>query len=128
MDMLAFILGKKSGGGGGGDSGTVITVENNITVNNYRVPQLTAEQVQEAYNAVATGKSVTIIDATETMLFSGINADVVSNEIFISFRYFDKMFLEYDENGIINYTAIVSATEVQNMIDAAIGNAIGGAY
>lgn len=109
---------------GGGESGKVVTAETNTTVNGYQVPQLTAEQIQVVYNTAVSGKSITIIDATETMIFQGINADVVSDDIFVSFRYFDKMFLEYDENGTITYTPIISPSDIQNMINEAISDAI----
>lgn len=84
-------------------SSVTITAANNTTINGYQVPSLTTEQVHEAYNAVMAGRAVTIIDATGSMAFQGINADVISNEVFVSFRYFDVMILDYDENGSIAF-------------------------
>lgn len=86
--------------------GLVVAAETNTAVNGYQVPVLSTEQVHAIYNAIISGKSVSIIDATEMMAFQGINTDVISEEIFVSFRYFDKMILEYSENGDITYKAL----------------------
>lgn len=84
----------------------VVTAEQNTTVNGYQVPQLTGDQLVEIYNASVIGKPVTVIDATGMMYFQGINADVVSEEIFVSFRYFTAMILEYSENGTISFVSL----------------------
>lgn len=109
--------------GGIGGKGIVVTADTNTTVNGYQVPALSAEQIQEIYNAVVAGKSVSVVDATEKMYFQGVDADVISNEVFVSFRYFNVMLLEYAEDGSINFTEIdstgaVKFNEQQNLSDA----------
>lgn len=83
-----------------------VVAESNRTVNGYQVPVLSNTQLITIYNGVVAGDSVVITDATGMMHFEGINADMISDEIFVSFRYFDKMLLEYDEQGNIEFTPI----------------------
>lgn len=85
---------------------TFIQASGSKTVNGYSVPQFTDDEIQEIYNAVVAGKPVVIVDEDETMFFTGVNADVVSEDVFISFRYFDKMILEYGESNVTNFSVI----------------------
>lgn len=90
-------------GGGGGGEGIVLQANNNTTINGYQVPQLTAEQITQAYNGLVSGKQVVITDTTGLMHFAVNQADVVSGEPIISFEYFDIMELTYLTDGTIEY-------------------------
>lgn len=90
-------------------SGFVITATSNKTVNGLQVPSLTDAQLHQIYNATVQGVAVTITDATGKMHFSGVTADSVSNDIFVSFLYFDKMVLEYGEGDVTTFKEIGSS-------------------
>lgn len=105
MDKYLLALYDKISQGGGGGGVTIIAL-NNKTVNGYSVPSLTDDQLLAIYNATVAGKSVTITDATGMMHFSGVTADMVSDEVFVSFLYFDKMILEYGEGDTTTFKEI----------------------
>lgn len=79
----------------------LIQAENNTTIGQYVVPQLTGEQVTQAYNDLVAGKSVVIADANGMMHFSVIEADDVSDEVCIVINYFEVMYLTYKDDGTI---------------------------
>lgn len=86
--------------------GVIIEAATNKTVNGLQVPALTDDQLLAIYNATVAGKAVTITDATGMMHFSGVTADMVSDEVFVSFVYFDVMVLEYGEGDATTFKAI----------------------
>lgn len=86
--------------------GVIIEAATNKTINGLQVPALTDEQLLAIYNATVAGKAVTITDATGMMHFSGVTADMVSDEVFVSFVYFDVMVLEYGEGDVTTFKAI----------------------
>lgn len=102
----------------------IINAESNTTVNGYQVPVLSAENIQAIYNGIVAGREVVVTDATENMHFKVNQANTVSDEIFISYAYFDVMLLQYDESDNITYKELAS----KNDIAEAIGNAIEGEY
>lgn len=104
-----------NGGGGGSNYARQISIQatTNKTVNGYQVPVLSDAQLLAIYNAVVAGDSVVITDANGMMHFTGINADIVSDAIFVNFRYFDKMLLEYTEGNVttfVNFGEIVTTS------------------
>lgn len=102
FDAMSFILALSAiKQGRSATHSSIVSAENNTTVSGYQVPQLTSDQIVRIYNDIVAGKNVIIVDATDMMHFQGINADVISNELFISFRYFGNLVLEYSENGTI---------------------------
>lgn len=71
----------------------------NKAVNGYQVPDLTAEQVTQAYNAVVAGRSVTITDATGNYHLGVTQADVLNGDLAISLIYLNAMLLTYEISG-----------------------------
>ena len=84
--------------------GTVIRVAADTTVNNYEVPLLTADDIDDIYNAVIVGRNVVVADKDEKMHFVVNQADVVGEEITVCFDYFNTMMLCYHDDGTIDYT------------------------
>lgn len=82
---------------------------NNTTVGGYQVPQLTAEQVTQAYNAVVTGRGCIIVDHDETMHAYVNQADALNNELSIGILFYSYMLLTYTLSGdsvVITHTEI----------------------
>lgn len=88
------------------EGGIIVEAAANKTVNGLIVPDLSDDQLHAIYNATLAGKSVTITDATGMMHFTGVTADTVSDEVFVSFVYFDKMVLEYGEGGATTFKEV----------------------
>lgn len=99
-----------------GIKGIIIEASTNKTVNGLQVPSLTDEQLLAIYNATVAGKAVTITDATGKMHFTGVTADMISDEVFVSFVYFDKMVLEYGEGNATTYKEILTTADVQALL------------
>lgn len=99
----------------------IIRATVNTAINGYQVPLLTSENVQAIYNGIVAGKEVVVVDSTENMHFKVNQADRVSDDIFISFLYFDIMILEYDENENITYKEIADKSYVDEVIREALG-------
>lgn len=76
-----------------------IKVSRNVTKNGYQVPDLTVEQVTQAYNAVVAGRSVTITDATENFHLAVTQADVINGGYAISLIYLNALLLTYEVTG-----------------------------
>lgn len=97
-----------SGDKSGTDLGlcTIITADDNTTINGYQVPQLTTAQVQSAYNAVISGKVCVIVDKNGWMHLSVIQADAVGDEVTISVAYYTHMILTYADDGSIDYVPL----------------------
>lgn len=96
--------------------GIIVEASTNKTVNGLQVPSLTDEQLLAIYNATVAGKSVTITDATGKMHFTGVTADMISDEVFVSFVYFDKMVLEYGEGNATTYKEILTTADLPKII------------
>lgn len=82
---------------------------NNTTVGSYQVPELTVEQVQQAYNAVVTGRGCIIIDHDETMHAYVNQADALNGELSIGILFYSSMLLTYTITGdavVITHTEI----------------------
>lgn len=73
----------------------MIQSERNTTVGGYQVPELTAEQVQQAYNAVVTGRGCIIIDHNETMHAYVNQADQLNDELSIGILFYSSLILTY---------------------------------
>lgn len=99
-----------------GIKGIIVEASTNKTVNGLQVPSLTDEQLLAIYNATVAGKAVTITDATGKMHFTGVTADMISDEVFVSFVYFDKMVLEYGEGNATTYKEILTTADVQALL------------
>lgn len=123
MDKYLLALYDKISQGGGGGGVTIIAL-NNKTVNGYSVPSLDDDQLLTIYNATVAGKSVTITDATGMMHFSGVTADMVSDEVFVSFLYFNKMILEYGEGDATTFKEIGGGHLYRHMVS--LTNPYGG--
>lgn len=81
----------------------------NTTVGGYQVPELTAEQVTQAYNAVVTGRGCVIVDHDETMHAYVNQADALNDELSIGILFYSYMLLTYTHSGdsvIITHTII----------------------
>lgn len=102
--------------GGSGSQAVVIQADQNKTVNGYVVPQLTDEQITQIHNFLVSGTSVVVADATGNMHFGGLNTDVISDEIYISFRYFDKMVLEYTMGNVTTYAEWINTFIVTDVV------------
>lgn len=72
---------------------------NNTTAGGYQVPELTAEQVTQAYNAVVTGRGCIIIDHDETMHAYVNQADALNDELSIGILFYSSMLLTYTLSG-----------------------------
>lgn len=76
-----------------------IQASTNVRVNNYDVPQLTAEQVTQAYNAIVAGRNITITDATGNYHLGVTQADLLNGDIAISLIFLNVMLLTYEISG-----------------------------
>lgn len=85
--------------------GLVIETETTTTVKGFAVPVLTAEQVVAIYNAVASGKTVTITDPSGNYHFVVDQADNVSDEISVEYKFFNTMYVTYT---LVNDTVTVT--------------------
>lgn len=82
---------------------------NNTTVGGYQVPELTAVQVTQAYNAVVTGRGCIIIDHDETMHAYVNQADALNNELSIGILFYSYMLLTYTVSGD---SVVITNTEI----------------
>ena len=73
--------------------------EMNTTAGGYQVPALTAEQVQQAYNAVVSGRGCIIIDHDETMHAYVNQADQLNDELSIGILFYSSLILTYTLSG-----------------------------
>lgn len=77
-----------------------ITVENGISYKDYLVPNLTAENVKDIYDAMSTGQNVIITDNSETYHFSVKQADTDGDNYIICFDFCEVFSLIYTSDGI----------------------------
>lgn len=82
---------------------------NNTTVGGYQVPELTVEQVTQAYNAVVTGRGCIIIDHDETMHAYVNQADALNGELSIGILFYSYMLLTYT---IADGAVVITNTEI----------------
>lgn len=86
--------------------GLVIQAETNTMIDSNVVPVLTADQVIAAYNAVVAGVSCTITDAEGMANFVVLQGVNTANEVSVFILYFDRLILQYYEDGQITHTPI----------------------
>lgn len=87
----------------------MVQSDNDTTVGGYQVPALTAEQVTQAYNAVATGRGCIIVDKNETMHAYVNQADALNDELSIGILFYSYMLLTYTVSGD---SVIITNTEI----------------
>lgn len=89
---------------GSDDKHIIITAAQNTLINNYQVPRLTSEQIEEIHTAVSEGKQVVVADASvETKYYVVDQANSVNSSNCITFDYLNIMKLLYSFDGNINY-------------------------
>lgn len=71
----------------------------NVSAGGYQVPQLTAEQVTSAYNAVVSGRGATIVDKDGVGHFVVNQADSLNDEVSIEIVFYNYMLLTYTLEG-----------------------------
>lgn len=69
------------------------------TINGFKVPKLTADQVIQAYNAVATGRGCIIEDPQSGYHNFVIQADTIGADLVINILYFSTMLITYELEG-----------------------------
>lgn len=82
---------------------------NDTTVGGYQVPELTAEQVTLAYNAVVAGRGCIIVDHDEKMHAYVNQADALNDELSIGILFYSSMLLTYTLSG---ETVTITHTEI----------------
>lgn len=90
------------GGSGGGNEPLIIYSSSSTSSHGYRIPELTTEQIIQAYNAVVAGKTVILTDERGIMHFNVNQADIVGSEIAITVLFFDEFIITYFESGEIS--------------------------
>lgn len=85
---------------------TAIIANNNTTEHGYQVPELTADQVVAAYNAIVAGKSATITDANGNFHLVVDQADLLDGDPSIGVNFWNVLHLTYVVRG--NYAYIES--------------------
>lgn len=86
-----------------------IKAEDSETVAGFAVPKLTVEQVTTIYNTVVAGKGAIVTDKNEYAHFVVNQADVISDEVTISFQYYNSLLLTYsveNDNVVITYVEV----------------------
>lgn len=87
-----------------GASSYTITAERNTQVNGYIVPELESEQVEEAYDALASGQSVMIVDASPVTNHYKVDQAInLTAGKAITITYQNIMKLIYKIDGTISY-------------------------
>lgn len=87
----------------------MVQSESNTTVGGYQVPALSVEQVQQAYNAVVTGRGCIIVDHDETMHAYVNQADRLNDELSIGILFYSYMLLTYTISGD---AVVITNTEI----------------
>ena len=95
------------------NSPLVIYAEENQTAQSLQVPKITIEQAYMIYNAVASGKSCVIVDATETTFHPVLQVDIVPGYPAILIQYYWVAYIDYQvlENDTIEITVHNITTE-----------------
>lgn len=82
----------------------------NTTAGSYQVPALTVEQVQQAYNAVVSGRGCIIVDHDETMHAYVNQADQLNDELSIGILFYSSLVLTYT---ISSDAVVITYVELQ---------------
>ena len=80
-------------------SSLMIKSEANVAAGDYQVPQLTAEQVTNAHNAVVSGRGATIVDKDGVGHFVVNQADSLNDKVSIEIVFYKYMLLTYTLEG-----------------------------
>lgn len=92
------------------DTALMIQSEGNTTAGSYQVPALTVEQVQQAYNAVVSGRGCIIVDHDETMHAYVNQADQLNDELSIGILFYSSLLLTYT---ISNDAVVITYVDLQ---------------
>lgn len=87
----------------------MVQSDGNTTAGTYQVPALTVEQVEQAYNAVVTGRGCIIVDHDETMHAYVNQADQLNDELSIGILFYSSLILTYTISGdavVITYVEL----------------------
>lgn len=87
----------------------MVQSDGNTTAGTYQVPALTVEQVEQAYNAVVTGRGCIIVDHDETMHAYVNQADQLNDELSIGILFYSSLVLTYTISGdavVITYVEL----------------------
>lgn len=85
------------------NSGVVLEVSENTTVNSQSVPKLTDEQILSAYNCVLAAKPCAVTDADAVNHFMVLGGEMADDVASIQLLFSDEMVLTYTEGGTITY-------------------------
>lgn len=91
------------------ETALIIQSDGNTTAGTYQVPALTVEQVEQAYNAVVTGRGCIIVDHDETMHAYVNQADQLNDELSIGILFYSSLVLTYTISGdavVITYVEL----------------------
>lgn len=87
-------------------SGKIIHADSDITERGYLIPNLTSQQVIDAYNSVVSGVSTQITNADGSIYYTVNQVDSINDEINIQILYFSHMIVTYsEENGVVTITS-----------------------
>lgn len=81
--------------GGSSGGGLVIISSNTQSIDNWDCPVLTVEQVLTAYNAIVSGKSVTITDKDGELHFKVVMGDANTSNPSILMQYYWLGWVDY---------------------------------
>lgn len=98
-----YISHKKSGG----TLGVVIQSDSDETVSDVTVPSLTADQVTNAYNALAAGNSCTIVNADGELQYKAVMGDAATGYPSVLIPYYWLAWVDYQVNSDDNVTITV---------------------
>lgn len=82
-----------------GEAALLIASASDITVEGYSVPNLTAEQITEAYNAIVRGRGCIIVDHNDVGHFFVNQADSLNDDITVEILYYSYMLVSYTLSG-----------------------------
>lgn len=85
------------------NSGVVLEVRENTTVNGQSVPKLTDEQILTAYNCVVAARPCAVTDADAVNHFMVLGGEMADEVASIQLLFSDEMVLTYTEGGTITY-------------------------
>lgn len=94
-------------------SGKIIHANSDITERGYLIPNLTSQQVIDAYNGVVSGASTLITNADGSIYYTVNQVDSINDEINIQILYFSHMIVTYsEENGIVTIASKVLTSDI----------------
>lgn len=93
-----------------------IEIANNTTVSGFSVPNPTAEELTDVYNAVVAGRSVQMVDSND-VYYQVLQADSVNDAINIEILYFSEMSLLYTlENDTVSIESKKIGGSAKNVV------------